>query len=76
MGIAVCEHMAAPSLGTTAVVSQAFMTSRLDYCSVMYMGLPLKMLQKFHLVQNAVACLLTGTGQLDRACDSHVGVVS
>lgn len=40
---------------------QAQVTSRLDYCSVLYMGLPLHLIQKLQLVQNATARLLMGT---------------
>ena len=34
---------------------------RLDYCNSLYAGLPLNLLRKLQLVQNAVARVLTGT---------------
>lgn len=40
-------------------------TSRLDYFNMFYMGLPLKTIQKFPLVQNAAAHLLFGTSHQD-----------
>ena len=41
-------------------MEQALVTSRLDYCNVLYLGLPLKLLRKLELVQNAAARLLSG----------------
>lgn len=40
-------------------VIHAFITSRLDYCS--YLGLPLKLVARLQMVQNAAARLLTNT---------------
>lgn len=37
------------------------MTSRLDYCNSLYLGLPSTLLLRLQTVQNAVARLLTGT---------------
>lgn len=42
-------------------VIHAFITSRLDYCNSLYLGLPLSSLTRLQLVQNAAARLLTGT---------------
>lgn len=39
-------------------------TSRLDYCYMLYMGLPLKSLQKLQLMQDSVARLFTRARQL------------
>ncbi|KAF7235720.1 hypothetical protein EYD10_17474 [Varanus komodoensis] len=38
-------------------------TSRLDFCNTLYVGLPLKMVRTLQLVQNRAARLLTGTGR-------------
>ncbi|KAF7243419.1 RNA-directed DNA polymerase from mobile element jockey [Varanus komodoensis] len=43
-------------------VTHTLVTSRLDFCNVLYMGLPLKMVRILQLVQNRAARLLTGTG--------------
>ncbi|KAF7239262.1 WD repeat-containing protein 90 [Varanus komodoensis] len=45
-----------------ATVTHALVTSRLDFCNTLYMGLPLKTVQILQLVQNRTARLLTGTG--------------
>ncbi|KAF7246206.1 NIPA-like protein 2 [Varanus komodoensis] len=44
-------------------VTHALVTSRLDFCNVLYVGLPLKMVWILQLVQNRTARLLTGTGR-------------
>ncbi|KAF7247602.1 Cytosolic 5'-nucleotidase 3A [Varanus komodoensis] len=43
-----------------AMVTHALVTSRLDFCNVLYVGLPLKTVQTLQLVQNRAARLLTG----------------
>ncbi|KAF7252798.1 Endothelin receptor type B [Varanus komodoensis] len=45
-----------------ATVTQALVTSRLDFCNVLYVGLPLKTVRILQLVQTRAARLLTGTG--------------
>ncbi|KAF7245513.1 putative RNA-directed DNA polymerase from transposon BS [Varanus komodoensis] len=45
-----------------ATVTHALVTSRLDFCNVLYVGLPLKTVRIPQLVQNRAARLLTGTG--------------
>ena len=54
----------APYLSTPdlATVIHATVTSRLDFCNSLYAGLPLNLLRKLQLVQNAAARVLTGTG--------------
>lgn len=42
-------------------VIHAFITSRLDYCNSLYVGLDQSSLHRLQLVQNAAARLLTGT---------------
>ncbi|KAF7247744.1 Reverse transcriptase-like protein [Varanus komodoensis] len=46
-----------------ATVTRALVTSQLDFCNALYMGLPLKTVQILQLVQNRAARLLTGTGR-------------
>ncbi|KAF7243891.1 Rapamycin-insensitive companion of mTOR [Varanus komodoensis] len=43
-------------------VNKLSLTSCLDYCNALYVGLPLKMVRILQLVQNRAANLLTGTG--------------
>ncbi len=42
-------------------VIHAFISSRLDYCNSLYLGLSKNLLSRLQLVQNAAARLLTGT---------------
>ncbi|XP_062825481.1 uncharacterized protein LOC134295910 [Anolis carolinensis] len=55
-------HQLRPFLGRSdlATVVHALLTSRLDYCNTLYVGLPLKTAQKLQLVQWAAARLITG----------------
>ncbi|KAF7249279.1 Peroxisome proliferator-activated receptor gamma coactivator 1-beta [Varanus komodoensis] len=46
-----------------ATVTHALVTSHLDFCNALYVGLPLKMVRILQLVQNRAARLLTGTGR-------------
>ncbi|XP_058023921.1 uncharacterized protein LOC131190598, partial [Ahaetulla prasina] len=41
-------------------VTHALVTSRLDYCNALYMGLPLKCTRRLQLVQNAAARVIVG----------------
>ena len=48
-----------------ARVVHALVISHLDYCNVLYVGLPLKVTRKLQLIQNAAARLVTGSGRRD-----------
>uniref|UniRef100_A0A8D2J6W7 Reverse transcriptase domain-containing protein n=1 Tax=Varanus komodoensis TaxID=61221 RepID=A0A8D2J6W7_VARKO len=50
-----------------ATVPHALVTSRLDFCNALYVGLPLKTVQILQMVQNRAARMLSGTG-----CYSHI----
>ena len=47
--------------GALTTLVHALVISRLDHCNALYMGLPLRLMQKLQMVQNVVARLLTGT---------------
>ncbi|KAF7239998.1 Pro-neuregulin-1, membrane-bound isoform [Varanus komodoensis] len=55
-----CPYLNKHSLAT---VIHALVTSHLDYCNPLYVGLPLKTVRILQLVQNIAARLLTGTGR-------------
>ncbi|XP_042352033.1 uncharacterized protein LOC121950173, partial [Plectropomus leopardus] len=46
-------------------VIHAFVTNRLDYCNALYLGVSGSSIARLQLVQNAAACLLTGTRKFD-----------
>uniref|UniRef100_A0A803U1N2 Reverse transcriptase domain-containing protein n=1 Tax=Anolis carolinensis TaxID=28377 RepID=A0A803U1N2_ANOCA len=50
-------YLGKPDLAT---VVHALVTSRLDYCNALYVGLPLKTVRKLQLVQREAARLITG----------------
>ncbi|XP_061442164.1 cytochrome c oxidase subunit NDUFA4 isoform X1 [Rhineura floridana] len=47
------------------LVVHALVTSRLDYCNALYVGIPLKTVRKLQLIQNAAARLLTNSRRRD-----------
>ncbi len=49
------------------IVIHAFITSRLDYCNSLYVGLPQSSLSRLQMVQNTAARLLTGTKKRDHS---------
>ncbi len=49
-------------------VIHAFITSRVDYCNSLYLGLPKSLLARLQMVQNAAARLLTGA---TKTCSHH-----
>uniref|UniRef100_A0A803TXA5 Reverse transcriptase domain-containing protein n=1 Tax=Anolis carolinensis TaxID=28377 RepID=A0A803TXA5_ANOCA len=57
-----------PYLGKSdlATVVYALVTSRLDYCNALYVGLPLKTARKLQLVQRAAARLIMGAAYRER----------
>ena len=46
--------------GALTTLVHALVISRLDHCNALYVGLPLRLMQKLQMVQNAVARLLSG----------------
>ena len=44
----------------------AFVTSRVDYCNSVLSSAPKKVMDKLQHVQNAAACLVTGTRKYER----------
>ncbi|XP_061911245.1 uncharacterized protein LOC133655271 [Entelurus aequoreus] len=53
------------STSDTEVIIHAFVTSRLDYCNILFSGLPMSSIKRLQLVQNAAARLLTKTRKFD-----------
>ena len=54
-----------PELEDLKMVVHTLVTSRLDVCNALYIGLPLHLVRKLQLVQNMAARLVTGTPRGD-----------
>ncbi len=54
-----------PDLNPIFTVIHAFITSRLDYCNLLYYGANQSSIGRFQMVQNAAARLLTGSRKFD-----------
>ncbi|XP_072769508.1 uncharacterized protein [Nerophis lumbriciformis] len=53
------------STSDAEIIIHAFVTSRLNYCNVLFSGLPKSSIKRLQLVQNAAARLLTRTRKFD-----------
>ncbi|XP_072770121.1 uncharacterized protein [Nerophis lumbriciformis] len=53
------------STSDAEIIIYAFVTSRLDYCKVLFSGLPMSSIKRLQLVQNAAARLLTRIRKFD-----------
>ena len=58
----ICKFL--PRLSLERLI-HAFIFSKLDYCNVLFLGLPLCLLRKLQLVQNSAARLLSGCRKYD-----------
>ena len=47
-------------MGGLTTLVHALVISRLDHCNALYVGLPLRLMRKLQVVQNAAARLLSG----------------
>ena len=54
-------------------VINAFVTSRLDYCNALYVGMDQASIKRLQLVQNAAARLLTGHKKRDHITGVKLG---
>ena len=54
--VQLCPYL---NVGSLTTLVHALVTSKLDYCKALYVGLPLRLMQKLQMVQNAAARLLT-----------------
>ena len=46
-------------MGALTMLAHALIISRIDYCSAVYVGLPLRLMWRLQLVQNSAARLIT-----------------
>ncbi len=52
-------------MSNAEMLIHAFMSSRLDYCNALFGGCSARLINKIHMVQNAVARILTRTRKYD-----------
>lgn len=54
------DRQAKPSLGDLFIATHALVTCRLDYCNTFYIRLPMKIVWKRQMIQNAAVRLPAG----------------
>ena len=55
--VQLCSYL---DVGALTTLVHVLVVPRLDYCNVLYVGLPLRLIRKLQMVKNTAARLLTG----------------